>query len=138
MADTPALSRRLFLGGASIAALAPGLAAAQSSPPHMVAFAAACRDLSGFDTVPNALLDGAARAFDALERSALIDGAAPAELKKRLLETLYTGMHSPKDGEPDRFAHAEALMYAAVEDSLNVPSYCGGVPGYWAEKPETA
>ncbi|WP_292022325.1 sugar dehydrogenase complex small subunit [Maritimibacter sp. UBA3975] len=132
------LSRRLFLGGASAAALMPGAALAQSDGRKTLAFAATCRELAGFDTIPNALVAGAARAFPDEDRTALAEKTASPDLSKSLLKTLYTGMYSPEDGDPTRFAYAEALMYAAVEDSLNVPSYCGGVPGYWAEKPVSA
>lgn len=138
MTETPMLTRRLFLAGASAAALLPGGALAQSSAPTSVEFAAACRALSGFDAIPEALVAGAAKVFADADRTALIEGNASDEMKKSLLKTLYTGMHAPEEGEPERFAYPEALMYACVEDSLNVPSFCGGLPGYWAEKPADA
>ncbi|SFQ97015.1 sugar dehydrogenase complex small subunit [Poseidonocella sedimentorum] len=132
------LSRRLFLTGASTAALLPGLPAAQIAAPPLTEFAAACRALSGFDGLPRVLLEGAATALDDGAKAAFAGGTAPEDLQQTLLKTLYTGMHSPEDGAPTRFVYSEALMYAAVEDSLNVPSYCGGVPGYWAAKPAGA
>lgn len=136
--NSTALSRRLFLTGVSSAALWPGLTAAQATKPPLTDFADICRALSGFDTVPRSLMDGAAQFLDDQARSDLLDGTAPTAQEKALLTALYTGMHSPEDGAPQRFAYSEALMYAAVEDSLNVPSYCGGLPGYWSEKPQQA
>ncbi len=132
------LSRRSFLTGAATAALVPGLPAAQITAPPFAEFAAACRALSGFDALPRGLIEGAVGSLDAGARSALVGDSAPEDVQKRLLKTLYAGMHTPEDGEPSRFAYSQALMYAAVEDSLNVPSYCGGLPGYWAEKPFSA
>lgn len=135
MTDHPILSRRLFLAGTSAAALVPVGTLAQTTGPSRPAFAAACRTLSGFDTIPDALLNGAMRALPARTREALATGTAEEDGQQALLGLLYTGMHAPKGAEPERHAYAEALMFAAVEDSLNVPSYCGGLPGYWAEKP---
>ena len=41
-----------------------------------------------------------------------------------------------EDGNGKRVAYPDALMYAAIEDWANVPSFCGGLPGYWALPPE--
>jgi hypothetical protein len=138
MSEAVSLSRRMFLGGASAAALLPAPLAAQAAGPNPLEFAAACRALSGFDTVPEALVTGAWEVMSREQRADVVDGRAGDDLKKSLLKRLYTGMATLPEGPPERFAYSEALMFAAVEESLNVPSYCGGVPGYWSEKPDDA
>ena len=135
MTRSPELSRRAVLSGVSAAALFPGIASAQQFGPSLPEFAAKCRELSGFDPIPRALLEGVQEIFSDEDRGALISGDADASLQKNILKSLYTGMHRPEDGEPNRFAYSSALMYAAVEDAINVPSYCGGLPGYWADPP---
>lgn len=136
--DDTALTRRAFLGSASAAALLPSAAPAQGAP-AFEAFAARCRALSGFDPVPRTLTQGALGLLDDTAATAFVEGhAAAREVEKTVLKALYTGMHQPQRGVPSRFAYAEALMYAAIEDTVNVPSYCGGRPGFWAEKPEVA
>ena len=133
MTRSPHLSRRSVLCGVSTAALLPGIASAQEFGPSLPAFAAKCRELSGFDPIPRPLLEGVQEIFSEEDQTALIGDAADASLQKDILKSLYTGMHRPEEGEPNRFAYSSALMYAAVEDAINVPSYCGGLPGYWAE-----
>ena len=135
MTRTPTLTRRSVLGGVSAAALLPGWASAQASGPSVAAFAAKCRELTGFDPIPRALLTGVREIYSANDQAALVADQADDALHASLLKSLYTGMHRPEEGEPGRFAYSSALMYATVEDSLNVPSYCGGLPGFWAEKP---
>lgn len=138
MTDARAFSRRAFMGGVSAAALIPTLGAAQTTPPPMPDIAAMCRELSGFDPVPRPLVSGITDLMPAQDITGLVDGTADDATRKALLKALYTGMHRPEDGAPQRFAYSSALMYAAIEDSVNVPSYCGGLPGYWAEKPADA
>ena len=131
-------SRRSFLAGVSAAALIPGQAWAQGAQ-TFEDFAARARAMSGFDPVPRSLLTGARRVLDDTQATAFAAGHSAAdEVTRTVLKALYTGRHMPRDGEMQRFAYAEALMYAAIEDSVNVPSYCGGLPAYWADKPGTA
>ena len=128
-------TRRDVLASVSAAALFPMRALGQGAP-RVVDFAERCRELSGFDPVPRSLVEGALRLLDDTEATAFVAGHdAAAEVEKTVLKALYTGMHDPGDGEPERFAYAEALMYAAIEDTVNVPSYCGGMPGFWADPP---
>ena len=136
--DDPILTRRGFLGSASAAALMPASARAQSGP-AFEAFAARCRALSGFDPLPRALIQGVLGVLDDTAATAFTEGhAAARDVERTVLKALYTGVHGPGRGAPRRLAYAEALMYAAIEDTVNVPSYCGGRPGYWAEKPQVA
>ncbi|WP_299046336.1 sugar dehydrogenase complex small subunit [uncultured Tateyamaria sp.] len=135
MVDPYPTSRRSFLAGVSAAALIPGQAWAQAAP-TFEDFAARARALSGFDPVPRSLLTGARGVLDDMQATAFAEGHGAADaVTKTVLRALYTGRHMPRDGDMERFAYADALMYAAIEDSVNVPSYCGGVPAYWAEKP---
>lgn len=132
---SPTLTRRGFLGSASAAALIPATAGAQSGP-AFEAFAARCRALSGFDPLPRELVAGALGVLDDMEATAFAEGhAAARDIEKTVLKALYTGAHAPERGEPVRFAYSGALMYAAIEDTVNVPSFCGGLPGFWAEPP---
>lgn len=132
------LTRRGFLGGVSLTALMPTLASAQSQI-TFEDFAARARAMSGFDVVPRVLMTGARNSLDDMQQRAFVAGhGASKEVSKTVLKALYTGMHSPPNQPPVRFAYAQALMYAAIEDTVNVPSFCGGSPGYWAEKPATA
>jgi hypothetical protein len=135
MTDAPTLSRRLFLGAASSFALLPGMAIAQAGRTDFPAFAAACRSLSGFDALPRPLVAAVHGVYSAESKAALVEGSASDAAAKSLLKTLYTGVHTPAASVPQRLAYADALMYAAIEDSVNVPSFCGGAPGYWTQKP---
>ena len=136
MTDFARTDRRSFIAGVSAAALLPLPSMAQGGAVSFAAFDARCRALTGFDPVPRPLVEAAMAQLDDLEARAFAEGHDAAEdTGKAVLMTLYTGMHSPENGEPERVAYAQALMYAAIEDTVNVPSYCGGLPGYWAEKP---
>lgn len=133
------LNRRSFLGTVSAAAALAPIAATAQSGPTAAEFAARLRELAGVEVLPRDLLTGIEGILDDMQRTALVDGSeAAGDLTKSVLKSLYTGMHRPQEGEPERFAYADALMFAAIEDTVNVPSYCGGVPGYWATKPEVS
>ena len=135
-------SRRGVLALAGASATAPSALFAQSAPVSFEAFAASCRSLSGFDTISRPLLRGLFERLDRLEAQAVAsaDDTLRDETAKRVLNALYTGTLPPRreDGEPQRIVYGEALMYAAVEDSLNVPSYCGGLPNFWQNPPDDA
>lgn len=135
MIDNSAFSRRSFLSGVAASALVPSLGIAQTAMPPMPDIAAMCRELSGFDPVPGQLVSGVVNVLPAQDMTSLVKRSANDDTRKTLLKALYTGMHRPENGSPERFAYSPALMFAAIEDTVNVPSYCGGVPGYWAEKP---
>lgn len=131
-------SRRRFLTSACAAALIPGRALAQGAL-TFEDFAARAREASGFDAMDRSVLTGARNVLNDMQAIAFVEGhSAASEVTKTVLRALYTGTHMPRGGEMERFAYARALMYAAIEDSVNVPSFCGGVPGYWAEKPKIA
>ncbi|MFP7673946.1 sugar dehydrogenase complex small subunit [Marivita sp. S0852] len=132
------VTRRSFMAGVSMTALMPATGLAQTGIPFEN-FAARARAISGFDVVPRNLMVGARTQLDTMQQRAFVAGRTAArDVDKTVLKALYTGMHRPEGQPPERFAYAQALMYAAIEDTVNVPSYCGGVPGYWAEKPESA
>lgn len=135
--DSTPLTRRAILGGVCASALLPGVALTQTTPPTFAEFTARMRALSGFDALPRMLLQETRNLLDQRQARTVIDGQSDAtEVEKTVLKALYTGMHRPEEGSPQRFAYADALMYAAIEDTVNVPSYCGGLPAYWAEKPQ--
>ena len=115
--------------------LTPTLAPAQTAPPSFAEFAARCRALAGFDVLPRALIDGLDTHLSPDDRAAVVaqDGG---DVDKQVLKALYTGVLGHGGEAPERIGYSDALMYAAVEETLNVPSYCGGVPAFWAEKPE--
>lgn len=132
------MDRRGFLAGVSALALLPQSAAAQSSVPTFADFAARCRELTGFDVLPRALVGELTSRLPSRDLAAVAgdDAGRDAEVQKVVLKALYTGVYGVGTDNPDRIAYPDALMYAAIEDAVNVPSFCGGVPGYWAERPE--
>lgn len=131
-------TRREVLGGVAAAALMPGIAQGQT-PTLSTDFAARARALTGFDPIPRPLLRQTRMALNDMQRAAFVsDNGATGTLRKTVLKALYTGIYTPERGAQRRLAHAQALMYGAIEDTVNVPSYCGGTPAYWAEKPQTA
>lgn len=140
MNNDTAWSRRTFLGGVCASALLPHMGLAQgASSPSFAEFAASARALSGFDVVARPLLRETESLFSDLERQALVAGSdAAAEVQKALLKALYTGKHESQGAPLRRVAYSDALMYAAIENAVNVPSYCGGVPGYWSQKPNVS
>ena len=141
----------------------PGSGLAQTGVPGFARFAAHCRALSGFDTIARPLLRDVGGMLIDPDRDALISGSSTArdvrettarevreitarevrettarEVQKTVLKALYTGRYTGRDGTQRRLGYSDALMYAAIEETVNVPGYCGGVPGYWAEKPAGA
>ncbi|WP_306118843.1 MULTISPECIES: sugar dehydrogenase complex small subunit [unclassified Roseitalea] len=144
MDDRHRLTRRSFTMLGTAAFLAPITAAAQPAPGAgdfigFADFAARCRELSGFDPLPRTLLTRLANRMPEGDRRAVAQrDPIPEPLRKRVLKALYTGVYEPgdgEDGESVRIGYPDALMYAAVDDSINVPTYCGGLPGYWEQKP---
>jgi len=163
MPDTSLPTRRFFLAGVATTALMPGSGLAQTGVPGFARFAAHCRALSGFDTIARPLLRDVGGMLIDPDRDALISGSSTArdvrettarevrettarevrettarEVQKTVLKALYTGRYTGRDGTQRRLGYSDALMYAAIEETVNVPGYCGGVPGYWAEKPAGA
>lgn len=130
----PALTRRALLAISAASALFPAVAQAQNSTLSPSAMARLA-DLAGFDPLPRDLLEGLGRALGP-EGRALEADSLPDDLQKRVLRGLYSGV---LPGSSDaRIGFSSALMWAAIEESNNVISYCGGLPGYWANPPETA
>ncbi|MBV0911198.1 hypothetical protein [Anianabacter salinae] len=37
---------------------------------------------------------------------------------------------------PERIGFSSAVMWSVIEETNNVISYCGGIPGFWADPPE--
>lgn len=146
------LTRRFVLAGGA-AALAPLPAAAQGPALQgaatkgamlgEVAFAARMRALSGFDPLPQPLIVALYAAMRADGRLGALPGEAAqsgsgeaAETEKRALKALYSGIWPGGEGAPPRrLSFAGALQWAAIEETNNVISYCGGLPGFWAEPP---
>ncbi|ROU03776.1 sugar dehydrogenase complex small subunit [Histidinibacterium lentulum] len=138
------LSRRsLLAGGLALSALATAAPlraqVARVEGPSFVDLAARLRELTGFDPLPRDLLSAFAEASgeDGVFRAGIMeDGDAAAQ--RRAIKALYHGILAPEgdEGEPVRLGYASALQWAAIEETNNVPSWCGGVPGYWSEPPE--
>ncbi len=126
---TAALTRRSFIASVSAAALLPNALSAQTGP----AIDALLARLSGFDPLPQDLVEGLRRAVRINPSDDLSDA-----FEKRLLRALYTGVLPASEDEQTgtRIGFSNALMWAAIEDSNNVISYCGGVPGFWADPPD--
>jgi hypothetical protein len=136
------LTRRRLIAGAAAGALLPALpggAGAQQPTLNFVGFAQRMRALSGFDPLPRDLLralHAAAEEEGGPDIGALTaEDGAPNDAQKRALKALYHGIWTGKDEEKTRLAFSEALQWAAIEDTNNVISFCGGVPGFWAEPP---
>jgi hypothetical protein len=133
------LDRRTFLLSTVAAATLPGVPAAQTR--GGLAFAAKLRALAGFNPLPDPLVAGLTRAA---EEAGLIDAVleetrAPNAAQKRVLRAAYSGIwEGPgENAVPERLVFADALKWAAIAETNNVISWCGGVPGFWAEPPET-
>jgi hypothetical protein len=114
-------TRRETLTALGALGLAAGPAAAAAQ--EFDSFGARCRALTGFAILPRPLVE-AARAEP-----------GPDADDKTLLMALYTGSYEAGDGVV-RIAYADALMFAATEEALNTPSFCGGLPQYWAQPPQ--
>ena len=147
--SSPQPSRRAVLA-AGAAALAPLPLAGQGAAPiggqaaatGKVAFAARMRALAGVDPLPRDLVAGL---YDAMRQAGSLDavmrgdgGAAAREAETRALEALYHGIWAGggADGTPRRLSFTGALQWAVIEETNNVISYCGGVPGFWAQAPD--
>lgn len=106
----------------------------------IIPFADRMRQLTGFDPLPRDLLNGLYDAIGTEGSAALLSrGAAPTPEQKRAMKALYHGILAPRtdDDSAQRIGYSNALKWAAVERSNNVPSYCGGLPGFWADPPDT-
>ena len=117
------------------------LAADQAAAPQ--AFMALSQVLTGKPQLDPAL---SARLFAALQKStpglpqrlapltqALAAGsldAASQALALRILQGWYLGV---VDGVV--VSYEQALMFDAVADTVGIPTYCAGAPGFWAAKP---
>jgi hypothetical protein len=56
--------------------------------------------------------------------------AAPQALALQIMQAWYLGVV-----DHTVVTYEQALMFAAVSDTLPIRSYCAGRPGFWAEKP---
>jgi len=117
-----------LLTGTAGAALFPGAAAAQAGIDR-IAMIDRLAELTGFAPLPGRMVD----ALFEIMPEPVTSGA-----ETRILTALYTGVLPDEDGPGTRIAFADALMWHAIEDYKNVISYCGGMPGFWAEPPQSA
>ena len=127
--------------GAAGSADTLALAADQAAAPQ--AFMALSQALTGKPQLDPAL---GGRLFAALQKStpelpqrlaplaqALAAGsldAASEALGLRILEAWYLGVV-----DDIVVSYEQALMFDAVADTLGIPTYCAGAPGFWAAKP---
>jgi hypothetical protein len=148
---TARLRRRdLLAGAASLALGARSVAAIEDA--GLRRFLAVSRALTGQEALEpsvgarlRALLrrgPAQAAALDRLEglhRDELLDPARLAglglrEIAKEVVLGWYLGKVGPED-DPALVTYPDALMWRAVMDVHNVPSFCGGLPGFWAGDP---
>lgn len=61
-------------------------------------------------------------------------GKEVEEAARELASAWYLGVTGPDD-DPAFITYTEALMWRPVLDVHNIPSFCGGVPGFWTEPP---
>lgn len=115
------------------AALALGPTALQARQTQQEAMQLA--QLAGVDPLPLDLLENLRQALSAVPISA---SEASNKVQQRILKALYTGVldSAEEGGTPTRIGFSSALMWGAVEETNNVISYCGGLPGYWSEPPQ--
>lgn len=153
--SAPAPTRRALLAGAAAAALLPGAALARrpdagrealarfmrlsraltgqrfldpATGSRIRAFVLGDRDLAPL--LPR--LEAAAAEEGGLARRIAAQGLGPAA--RAVLEGWVIGVYGPDD-DPRFVAYPDALMYRAVADFHNVPTFCGGTPGFWAAPP---
>lgn len=60
------------------------------------------------------------------------------EAAKLLLRGWYLGRVAGRNGDEILVGYEQTLMARATGDFIPLPSYCGGIPGYWAEPPRLA
>jgi len=150
-------------GAAIVAALPlPGMAAGQEGGVSLARFLRASAVLTGqyaldpvigrnirsllaTDADAGARIDRLVRAVEDLQHenpgnpSALLDSDRFRQedlgaVAKEVVRGWYVGIVGP-DEAPTFVTYSDALMYRAVLDVHNVPSFCGGVPHFWAEPP---
>lgn len=137
------LQAMLAISMAGLAAAADTLALTTHQAAAPQAFIALSQALTGKPQLDPALGE---RLFTALQKSipalpqqlsplaqalavGSLDSASEA-LALRILEAWYLGV---VDGVV--VSYEQALMFDAVADSLGIPTYCAGAPGFWAAKP---
>jgi hypothetical protein len=136
--------RSVLAGGLAVSALVTAgplrAQVARVEAPRFVDLAARLRELTGFDPLPRDLAAAFAEAAsdddDGTFLAGVMDGDAAA--RTRAIKALYHGILAPggDEGAPVRLGYGSALQWAAIEETNTVPSWCGGVPGYWAEPPD--
>ncbi len=139
LSSTKLSRRNVLTTGSTLMALALGAPrlyaqAASTLPEDRLAA------LAGFPVLPRDLVSALIDRLEDETLSRLSDQSPlPADLRKRLLNALYTGVLSgvDEDTPAERIGFSSAMMWAALEETNNVISYCGGVPGYWADPPES-
>ena len=128
--------RRLLASAASAATMAMHPALAQTGE---VAFAARLRALTGMSPLPRPLVEGPFRvAAEAGDLRAVLSDATPDGPRERILRAAYSGIWTGpgEDAPPERLVFADALKWAAIAETHNVISWCGGVRSFWADPPE--
>jgi hypothetical protein len=149
-------TRRALLAGAAAAALLPAPALAQrpeAGGAGLARFMRLSHALTGQDFLDPATgslirsfvlgdrdlapllprLEAAAAERGDLARRIAAQGLEP--VAEAVLEGWVIGVYGPDD-DPRFVAYPDALMYRAVADFHNVPTFCGGTPGFWAAPPD--
>jgi Membrane bound FAD containing D-sorbitol dehydrogenase len=76
--------------------------------------------------------DGGVAMTTALQQANVLDIATT------VLRGWYVGLVRQPDGKDRTVAYEQTLMAAVVADFLTLPTFCSGIPNYWAEPPKVA
>ena len=60
------------------------------------------------------------------------------DIATTVLRGWYVGLVQQPDGKDRTVAYEQTLMAAVVADFLTLPTFCSGIPNYWAEPPKVA
>jgi hypothetical protein len=150
MTARPVFSRRRFLAGASLVALAsagglPQLAFAQPGD-ELEVFLALSENVTGHAGLDPVLAEAILATFKTVGVEGDLAAIAPerdSAARRALLKAWYLGRIAP-NGIPDEDDEADpivvgfeaTLMGRVVADLIPLPSYCGGRPHFWTEPPE--
>ncbi len=134
----PLSRRQMMLSGTAVVIFGAGTSGLRAQQ-NSVDVANRLAKLAGFEVLPRDLLANLQNNLDGNAMDRLTDDAPlPDAMRERVLTGLYTGVlpGADKDAMATRIGFSSALMWAAIDQTNNVISYCGGVPHFWAEPPK--
>lgn len=150
MTARAAVSRRRFLAGASVVALASAgkwpLPAFAQTGDELDVFLALSEGVTGHAGLDPVLAEAILAAFRSVGGEGDVAAIAPerdSPARRALLKAWYLGRIAPsgirgEDDEADAsvVGFEATLMGRVVADLIPLPSYCGGPPHFWTEPPE--